>query len=561
MYVYRLSSLCLLLFFTLSVCARFSQAQNRFEGYNVVLSVPENQTSAACALRYMPPTTQIKVTDLDAKTPMRLKPCGGRGAAVDQDSPTTARIKASNTDYKWCFEGEDKRYRITYPGDNWSGAVTYDWIPTPPERDRGVYNIRDFGALGDGKSDDSIALQSAFAFIASRNGGVLFFPEGDYHVGRSPDFKGLTLPSGITIQGVAGLHTGAANNNVVKSNPSRITLEGNSRDLFRIGECTAKVTFRDIEMLATSQQKTSALHAVGAYLSSENFYFENVAFSTFWRAIYAHGLPQTDLQWQFDYIQIDRCRFILNSDTAIYTNSRNTDWRITNSLFINPPRTATQRADSMYFERAAGVYIDNTTGGGFSQGIGGTFLNILDSGHVLVTHSQTEAMTNSFVYNEVRNPGAGDYSYPVLFLNSSFGNPVVFNARRTFVSTGNTYAPNTFKADERLRVYSTGDRFCYDGWTAGCQPVASNWFDKATVVFMTGQPSDNKVEGHPAVFGTDVLFNSPIRLPPLQRDQLTQDKPDGSLVYCANCRRSTTPCQDGGSGAPAMMVAGQWSCF
>jgi hypothetical protein len=548
--------------FFICVFAVCGYTQNRFEGYNIILNVPENQTSTACALRYMPPATEVRVSDLDTRTPMKLIPCsGGAGAGVTQVSATTATLRASSSDFKWCFQGEDKRYRISFAGDRLSGPITYDWIAAPDERTAGMYNVRDFGALGDGRAEDTIAIQSALAYVATRNGGVLFFPEGDYHVGRSPDFRGLTLPSGVTIQGVAGLHTGAASENVVKNNPSRITLEGANRDLFRIGECTAKVNIKDIELLAQSQQNTVAVHALGAYQSSENFYFDNVSFSSFWRGIYAHGLPQTNLQWQFDYIQIDRCRFIFNADAGIYTNSRNSDWRISNSLFINPRRTNTQRADSMYFERAAGVYIDNTTGGGFPQAIGGTFLNILDSGHVLVSHSQTESMTNSLVYNEVRNPEAGDYSHPIIFLNSAFGAPMVFNARRTFVSTGNSYGSNTFKADAGLRVYSTGDRFCYDGWIIGCQTATNNLFDKATIVFMTGQPAEGRVAGNPAVFGTDVLFNSSVRLQPLQITQLPQDKPDGSLLYCANCRRSTTPCQGGGSGAPAMKVAGQWSCL
>ena len=538
-------------------------AQNRFEGYNIVLSAPEDQTTTACSLRYVPPATDIRVTDLDPATPLKITPCGGMGpgASVVQSSGAAATVRASSTDYKWCFQGEDKRYRISFQGDRWSGPVTYDWIATPDARSLGSYNVRDFGAIGDGVADDTQAIQSALAYVASRNGGILLFPEGDYHVGRPQNFRGLTLPSGVTIQGVAGLHTGAATNNVIKKNPSRITLDGSNRDLFRIGECTEKVAFKDIELLANSQQNTVAVHAFGAYNSSQDFHFENVTFSTFWRAIYAHGLPQTDLQWQFDYIHIDRCRFAGMTDAGIYTNIRNSDWRIQNSFFINPRRTATNRADSMYFERVAGILIDNTAGGGFPNAKGGTFLNVLDSSHILVSHSQTESMTNTFIYNEINHPQAGNFSNPVYFLNSSFSEPIIFNARRTFVSSGNWYGPNTFKADERLRVYSTGDRFCTDGYILGCQPANNNLFDKATVVFMTGQPSEGRVAGFPAVFGTDVEFNSPIRLPSLPQNSLPAGKADGSLVYCTNCRRSTTPCQSGGSGAPAMMVAGQWSCL
>jgi hypothetical protein len=546
------------LLLSLSVVA-FSQ--NKFEGYNLILNVPEDQRAAACAMRFVPPTTAITVSDLNPATAMNLKSCNGSQSSLTKSSPNTFSLKASPTDYKWCFEGEDKRYRISFQGDKNTGVVVYDWIPNPDERTAGNYNIRDFGAVGDGKTDDTIAIQSALAYIGSRNGGILHFPEGDYQVGNLANFKGLALPSNITIQGIGGLHSNASTSDLPRPNPTRITLNGTNRALFRIGECMEKIAFKDIELIAKSQQNTVGIEALGAYTSTQELYLENVTFHSLWRGISAYGLPQTNLNWQFDYIHIDRCRFIFNTDAGIYTNIRNTDWRIQNSLFINPKKTATNRADSMYFERAAGILIDNTVGGGFVGNIGGTFLNILDSGSVLVSHSQTESMTNAFVYNEAKNPYAGDYSAPVTFLNSVFGAPIIFQARRTFVSTGNLYMGNTFQAGELVRIYSTGDRFCYDGYTIACGGAAKNNFDKATVIFMTGQPDDGQVKGHPTFFGTDVQFGATVQMPSFEQNKLPANKPNGSMVYCTNCRRSTTPCQAGGTGAPAMVVGGQWSCL
>ncbi len=536
-------------------------AQNKFEGYNIILDVPETQKSATCAMRYAPPTANITIADLDSATPMNLKSCDGSSANLTKSSASTYSVKASATNYKWCFQGEDKRYRISFPGDQYVKTVVYDWIATPDEKTAGNYNVRDFGAVGDGKTDDTIAIQSALAFVAVRNGGTLFFPEGDYQVGNVPNFKGLALPSNITIQGIGGLQSNAGTSDLPRKNPTRISLTVPNRALFRIGECMEKISFKDIELIATSQQNTYGVEALGAYTSAQDTYFENVTFHSFTRGIYAHGLPQTDLNWQFDYIQIDRCRFIFNTDAGIYTNIRNTDWRVQNTLFANPARTATQKADSMVFERASGILIDNTVGGGFANAIGGTFLNILDSGSVLVSHSQTEAMTNSFIYNEQKNPLAGDYTSPITFLNSFFGNPIVFQARRTFVSTGNAYGGDTFRANEQVRVYSTGDRFCYDGYTLGCRGAVKNNFDKATVVFMTGQPDDGQVKGHPTFFGTDVQFGAGVQMPSFPQNLLPQNKANGSMVYCSNCRRNTTPCQAGGTGAPAMVVGGQWSCL
>lgn len=546
--------LFLKVFVLLCVCSVF--AQNRFEGYNVILSVPENQTSAACALRYAPPTANITISDLNSATPMNVKACNGSGTTVSK-SGANVQMRSNVSDAKWCFEGEDKMYRITFNGDQFSGgALTYNWITKIDPRTNGFYNVRDFGAVGDGQTDDTIAIKSAMAFAAANNGGQITFPEGDYIV-TSP----IALPSGITIQGVTGLATNATTNNAIRRNPSRITLKGKNSALFKIGECTERVVVRDIELNAESTDKTIGIHAVGAFISSQDFHFIRVSFNNFWRGIWAHGLQVNDLQWQFDYVKISECRFTYNTDTGIQINTRNTDWRIEGTFFTNPRRTPTQRANSIDLERVGYVLIQDTYSGGFPNALGGTFINILDSGNLTVIGSQCEAMTNSLVYNEIKHPEAGDYSYPITFINSVFGNPIIFNARRTFVSTGNSYYGNVFQADERVRVYSTGDRFCYDGFIQGCQGATKKNFDRATIIFMTGMPGERDVPSTPAIFGTDVQFNQPIQLPSILQNALPNGKPNGSMVYCSNCRRGTTPCQAGGTGAPAMVVAGQWSCL
>ncbi len=547
-------------FFTVTFSI-FVSAQNKFEGYNIILDAPETHKSATCAIRYVPPTTSITIADLDAKTPMNVKSCGGSGSKLTQNG-LTATIQASATNYKWCFEGEDKRYRISFPGDQYSGRIIYDWIATPNEREAGFYNIKDFGAVGDGRNDDTIAIQSAFAYIATRNGGTLSFPEGDYLVGGLPNFKGLVVPPGIVIQGVSGFQSGSYSNNVNQKSPSRITLMGTNRAILKVGECTDKITIRDIELYAQSNDNTYGFEAVGAFTGSQDFYFERVSFNNFYRGIYGHGLPINNKNWQFDYIKINHCRFIFNRDAGIWNDVSNSDWKIEGSLFINPKKQPGQNANSMHFERSAAILIQDTYGGGFPNSLGGTFLNLLAPGNITLLTSQTENMTNSLVVNDVEIPGVGDYSYPITLLNSQFGNPMLFKGRATIVSVGSMFGPNTFKAGPLVRIYSTGDRFCYDGGTLGCQGATRTFFDKATVVFMTGQPSDfGKLEGYPTYFGTDVQFGAPVQMPKFPQNQLPAGKPDGSMVYCQNCRRSTTPCQSGGTGAPAMMVGGAWSCL
>src|SRR5688572_23893731 len=58
-------------------------------------------------------------------------------------------------------------------------------------------NVKSFGAVGDGNSDDSNAIQNAIDQVASRGGGVIEFSEGkDYLISKQ-----FLIPSNITLRG------------------------------------------------------------------------------------------------------------------------------------------------------------------------------------------------------------------------------------------------------------------------------------------------------------------------------------------------------------------------
>lgn len=58
-------------------------------------------------------------------------------------------------------------------------------------------NVRDFGAKGDGATDDTAAFQQALEAAAREGGGVVFAPRGNYRFGGH-----LEVPSGVTLRGV-----------------------------------------------------------------------------------------------------------------------------------------------------------------------------------------------------------------------------------------------------------------------------------------------------------------------------------------------------------------------
>ena len=543
-------------------------AQNRFEGYNILVDAPETQTEAAgaCATRYVAPTTNITITDLNSATPMRLQSCAGENfAPVRSVNATTAVVNANNVDYKWCFVGEDKMYRITFAGDKYTSKLTYNWIATPEERNLGFYNVKDFGARGDGQTDDTLAIKSAVAFAASRNGGKVQFPDGDYLVGNAPEypnFKGITLPTGVIIEGTGSGVTGAPTNNVVNRNASRVTLRGQNRAIFRIGECTERVSVRDIELYAQSDENTYGIEALGAFSSSEEFFFDRLAVTHFYRGIYAHALAANNAQWQFDYVKVNNCRFTFNRDAGIWIDFWNSDWAVRGSLFLMPQKKPGIAANGIYMYKMGAMLIEDSFAGSPPGNKGGDFISMIETGILTVIGSQCEKTSRSMVFGEAS--GAGNLSAPITLLNNVFDDPIEIKARRTIVSTGNLYGANTFKMDPNSRMYSTGDRFCYDGFIIGCATGAGPTnFIGGKVIFSTGQPAEGSVPGRPTTFGHDVQFNAPAQLLNLPFNSLAgaQNMGNGSFVYCTNCRRSTAPCQAGGSGAPAMFIGGRWECL
>jgi polygalacturonase len=46
-----------------------------------------------------------------------------------------------------------------------------------------IFNVKEFGAVGDGVTDDSAAILRAYAAVKVA-GGAVYFPTGDYYTGR-----------------------------------------------------------------------------------------------------------------------------------------------------------------------------------------------------------------------------------------------------------------------------------------------------------------------------------------------------------------------------------------
>jgi pectate lyase-like protein len=69
--------------------------------------------------------------------------------------------------------------------------------PVPVDTTRGMHNVIDHGAKGDGETDDTQAFQAALDAAAKDGGGVVFAPTGTYLIATH-----LDIPQGVTLEGV-----------------------------------------------------------------------------------------------------------------------------------------------------------------------------------------------------------------------------------------------------------------------------------------------------------------------------------------------------------------------
>lgn len=87
-------------------------------------------------------------------------------------------------------------------------------------------NVRDFGAIGDGIADDTIAIQAAIDFVIAQGyGGEIWFPQGQYRVTDTiemiGDYTAPNQPRGIRLVGAMGtqnMNPSTANAKDVSSN-------------------------------------------------------------------------------------------------------------------------------------------------------------------------------------------------------------------------------------------------------------------------------------------------------------------------------------------------------
>ena len=124
-----------------------------------------------------------------------------------------------------------------------TGAVARNWR----DKVREVVSVKDYGAVGDGSTDDTAAIQSAIDRLVANGGGCLYTPPGFYKTTSV-----LSITKGIIIQG-AGLGVGTGSGN---SGGTVIRNASASGDVFTISSAES-VSIRDLAIDCPSFTKSS----------------------------------------------------------------------------------------------------------------------------------------------------------------------------------------------------------------------------------------------------------------------------------------------------------------
>ncbi len=608
------------LFYTvLFFLAAVVQGQNRFDGYSLNVDADSTGNNGACPVRFLPQEREQNAIEVYlAGTNLQTPATGLTGC--DLSRSTGNKISASPENQKWCFQGPEELYEIKLSNGN-----SYLWPMVG--RETGFYNIKDFRPvrsvagptpkyLYSEPADYTKAIRNAMMIMASRQGGTLYFPDGDYIVGttdgntRDPGYQAITVPSGVTIAGASGNYSIPTTNLPSQKGAARIRLRNNKQTIFRIGGCTNAVTVRNIELLGNSAlfgearrdaTGTYGIEGLGKWAinpatkvhspnQSQFFRFENVVFQNLDVGIFVHNANQANCNaaeqqcnsWQFDNIRVDH-GFFVNNKTGIVLDTFNSDWTIANSQFnfivANAPGIG------IHLKRGAGVLIENSFGGGYDYNtlIGGTFLYIDSIGTVTMIGTSAEKSQRSIYIA----PYGSTSSQMLTVIGSVFGDKVELTGRTNYVSTGNHYFARTISAGPQVVINSIGDRFCYDPLILPGQCVEPGTnravnkpgFDQGRTMFRTGRlpegQGDVRIDRQPNFFGYDVELGGGL----LQHDsnitfrditafaapaETGSRVKDGAIVYCKDCKKAPTGLcsqgQPGVDGAFAKRINNQWRC-
>lgn len=160
----------------------------------------------------------------------------------------------------------------------------------------GVVSVKQFGAVGDGVVDDTVAIQSCLDFLVSRGkGGIAFFPAGDYLISSTLNLN----ISGLTLMG-EGADEGRA---AWGKWPSRIFWAGSTNDnMIEIdSNLTTTVRGGSIQSLVIDAQNAAGVKPFYGNPNSSHWKLKNICLRNFVSHCY---VGTSCYGWLFEDVEI-----------------------------------------------------------------------------------------------------------------------------------------------------------------------------------------------------------------------------------------------------------------
>jgi hypothetical protein len=140
-----------------------------------------------------------------------------------------------------------------------------------------IFNVtdEDYGAVGDGTTDDTVAIQAAITAANAAGGGTVYLPAATYLIST-----GFSLTAPITIVGEAGRPLQSPTAGTIITSAAAITYF-----TFAYGLRGAGSGLRDLTLLGPGNATSSVGIAVGGAAELENALFENLFIDQFGQGI------------------------------------------------------------------------------------------------------------------------------------------------------------------------------------------------------------------------------------------------------------------------------------
>ena len=316
-----------------------------------------------------------------------------------------------------------------------TGAAT----ATATDKLKESLSVKDFGAVGNGIADDTVAIQVAVVAAADRKAEV-FIPFGVYKISAP-----ISVYSGTKIRGVGGMYN-KFSGSVLKSEASTI---------FDIPANRWDIDIEDLGLLGHHDESgwTAGIYGIslhGTYPnSSYRMKFSNLRIAGFERGISVVG----NGNWQCDGIQVLHSFFVINKNGIYISGARNADyWVVDNCGFGFPPADGT----AINLQNAGFMWVRSTTAGGGLANNSAFIRFGAPNDQLLVTGCQAESLTY-FLYIEAS--ASVTSGLPITVRDSVIDCIVKIDRQSNFISSGNIYSVNPEISGNDVRISSMDDSF------------------------------------------------------------------------------------------------------